>query len=345
MMEARNINVVLIGLVFASMPLVMQIGRMFFATVSDFWGRKLFFASNGLLTVVSGLIYYFARSPLEFLFGKVTEGTREGTLWAVNRAFLLEKSERKLTALLHLRAIVYAAYAVGSLVLGFLVIWFAFEGTMLLCSLIGGVGIILSLLLVGARKERFNMEKAMRFLDFRKKNRIFKAFLGLFLVMGMSFGFVEGFVFPLFLSTNGYSAEIIGFVIGVQTLLAGLFSYVFSKTSNVRGFILLGGVLFSATFLLLGFSSFLLAVALVLFYGVVQGIAAVGQEGILARITDEASYGTDIGLLMFGLHVGESVSLALSGFLIAAYGFAAPFLLAASTYVVFYMGSYVALRE
>jgi len=45
------------------------------------------------------------------------------------------------------------------------------------------------------------------------------------------------------------------------------------------------------------------------------------------------------------LHLGEALSLALSGFLIAIWGFAAPFMLAASTHVIFYVGSYAILKE
>ena len=89
MMKEGNIDIVMMGLVFASLPLIMQFGRMFFATVSDFWGRKPCFVYNGLLGVISGLIYYFAHTPVEFLFGKVMEGTKEGVIWAVNRPFLL----------------------------------------------------------------------------------------------------------------------------------------------------------------------------------------------------------------------------------------------------------------
>ena len=80
-------------------------------------------------------------------------------------------------------------------------------------------------------------------------------------------------------------------------------------------------------------------------YGFVEGIAGVGQEGILSRITDKDSYGTDIGLLMMGLHVGETLSLALSGLLISLWGFVAPFLLTASTYAVFSVASYLILSE
>jgi hypothetical protein len=48
---------------------------------------------------------------------------------------------------------------------------------------------------------------------------------------------------------------------------------------------------------------------------------------------------------MMGLHLGETVSMASSGILIDIWGFAAPFLLAASTYVIFYVGSYFILSD
>ena len=93
MMDERNIGIATIGLIFASLPIIFQLSRIFFATVSDFWGRKLFFILNGFLGAISGAIFYLAHTPLEFLFGKVMEGTKDGSLWAVNRAFLLEKGE------------------------------------------------------------------------------------------------------------------------------------------------------------------------------------------------------------------------------------------------------------
>ncbi len=345
MMIDRKIDIVMIGFVFASMPLIMQVGRMFFATVSDFLGRKPFFVSNGVLGVVSGLIYYIAHTPLEFLFGKIVEGTKEGAVWAVNRAFLLEKSSGHWRILVYLRAVVYVAYALGSLLAGFLIVWLWYEGTMLFCALFGAFVIFFSLLLVSERKERFSMAKALHFLDFRKKTRVFKIFLFLFFILGLTFGFIGGYVIPYFLKENRFGAEVIGLIVGLQVLLAGFFAYLFSKSSRMRKLILWSGILFSIVFLLLSFSSFVFAAVLVVVYGVAEGMSAIGQEGILSKICDKESYGTDIGLLMMGLHIGETASLALSGILITMWGFAAPFLSAALTYAVFYVGSYLILQE
>jgi len=345
MMMERNIDIVMIGFVFASMPLIMQLGRMFFATISDFLGRKPFFFLNGVLGIISGSIYYLAHTPLEFLFGKVVEGTKEGAVWAVNRAFLLEKAEGHWKILVYLRTVVYVAFAAGSLLAGFLVVWLFFDGTMLLCALFSIFGVLLALLLVGEKKERFSMAKALQFLDFRKKDRTFKIFLFLFFVIGLSAGFRGGFVIPLFLSSNGFTAETVGLIVGVQVLLAGLFSYLFSRSSQMRRLILLSGVLYSAMFFLLGFSSPAVAGALVITLGFVEGMMTIGEEMILSKICAKESYGTDIGLLMMGLHIGEASSLALSGVLISLRGFVAPFLLSGLVYVLFYVSSYFILKD
>lgn len=344
-MKERNVDVITVGLIFASLPMIFQLGRTVFATISEFWGRKVFFILNGFLGVVSNLIYYFALTPLEFIFGKVMEGTKDGSLWAVNRAFLLEKSEGKWRILVHLRTTVYVFYAVGSIMAGFFMVWLFYEGTLMLCALVGAFVVPIASLLVGEKRKKFSFVKALHLLDFRKKKKIFKIFLILFFAMGLSFGFRSGFVFPLFLSANGFDAEIIGILLGLQVLLAGLFSYLFARRWEMKKLILVSGVLYTVTLILLGFSSSVFAGILAVIYGVVEGLLSVGQEGILSKITSEGSYGTDIGLLMMGLHSGNTLSLALSGFLISLWGFAAPFLMSALTFTLFYVGSYFLLKE
>jgi len=46
-----------------------------------------------------------------------------------------------------------------------------------------------------------------------------------------------------------------------------------------------------------------------------------------------------------GFHIGESLSLALSGILVLLFGYAAVFIIAAATYAVFFAGSYLILKE
>lgn len=190
-----------------------------------------------------------------------------------------------------------------------------------------------------------SMAKAIGFLDFRKKKRIFKIFLVLFFVMGLSFGFRGGFVFPFFLSENGFDAETIGMLLGFQILLAGLFSHVFSRKMRIEKLILVSGLLYTLVFLLLGFANSIFAALLIVGYGMVEGLLSIGQEGIVSKITGKESYGTDIGLLMMGLHSGITLSLGVSGFLIEMWGFMALFSLSALTFATFYIISYFILKN
>jgi len=345
MMKERQINVVTVGFVYAAMPIIFQLGRMLFATFSDFWGRKVFFLSNGFLAVASGLIYYVAHTPLEYLFGKVVEGTKEGTLWAVNRAFLLEQGGGQLKTLIRLRTIVYIAYAVGSFAAGYLVARILFEGAMLLCATFGVIVVLVALTLKREKKEKFDFSKALRFLDFRKKEKLFRKFLILFCMMGVSLGLIGGFVLTWYLDASGFNLETIGLIIGTQILLAGMFSHLFSKTTRTRQSILLSGIMFAVTFLILDFTAPFLAAVLIVFFGAIQGIASIGQEAIASRISDRRSYGTDIGLLWTGFHITESISLALTGIMISQWGFTVPFILAALAYLIFAVGSYFALKD
>jgi len=345
MMKERQINVVTVGFVFAAMPIIFQLGRVLFATFSDFWGRKAFFVSSGFLAVASGLAYYVAHTPLEYLFGKVVEGTKEGTLWAVNRAFLLEQGGGQLRTLVRLRTVVYIAYAVGSFAAGYLVAWILFEGAMLLCAAFGVVVVLVALTLKRGKKEEFDFSKALRFLDFRKKEKPFRRFLILFCIMGLSLGLIGGFVLTWYLDASGFNLETIGLIFGTQILLAGMFSHLFSRTSRTRQSILLSGIMFAVTFLILGSAAPFLAAVLIVFYGVIQGMASIGQEAIASRISDKRSYGTDIGLLWTGFHITESLSLALAGIMISQWGFTVPFVLAALTYLIFAVGSYFSLKD
>jgi len=345
MMKERNIDVVTIGFVFASVPMIFQLGRMFFATVSDFFGRKIFFILNGFLNVVSSLIYYLAHTALEFLFGKVMESTKDASLWSVNRAFLLEKSVKKWRALVHLRTVAYISSAAGCLIAGFLVAWLLYEGTLILCAVIGAFIVPLSLFLVSRRKKDVSVKEALRVLDFRKKKKVFKTFLALFFVMGLSFGFVSGYVFPLFLSDNGFGAETVGMLLGVQILLAGLVSYAFAGRFKIQKLVLVSGLLYTFTLFVTGFSRSILAGVFIVAYGLVEGLLGIGQEGILSRIANKESYGTDIGLLWMGHHIGRTFSLAASGILIKMWGFTAPFLLSAFVFCFFYVISYFTLNE
>jgi hypothetical protein len=119
LMLSRGIDIVSLRFICASLPMVFQLTRLLFATLSDVRGRKLFFVSNGILTVLTLFAYYLAFFPLKFLFGKITEGTRNASLWAVNRPAILDRVKEKRKALSRLMSFNRVSEAVGRLASGF----------------------------------------------------------------------------------------------------------------------------------------------------------------------------------------------------------------------------------
>jgi hypothetical protein len=80
----------------------------------------------------------------------------------------------------------------------------------------------------------------------------------------------------------------------------------------------------------MGFVSYSSIWILILLLGIVNSAWGVGFEIVMTRITHERSYAGDIAMLFIGYHIVRSITLALSGFLIASLGFGAVFLIAAS---------------
>ena len=113
---------------------------------------------------------------------------------------------------------------------------------------------------------------------------------------------------------------------------------------KTKKLILTSCLLFPLPAILLSVSNTVMIPTLILLLGIGFGVSRASVEGILAKITDYRSYGTDIGLLMIGVHVGNTVSTALSGFIVASYGFGSVFLLSALLFVFYSIAAYKSLK-
>jgi len=337
LMLERKISIVTIGLVYASLPMIFLFTRVIFAALSDMIGRKIFFILNGMLNSLNVLFYYFAFTPLEFLSGKITEGVKDASIWSVNRAFLLEHSKDKRKMLSQMMAINYVSIAFGSLIAGFLIAWIFYSNTLIFCLLISLLLIPVSFLLQETYEKRLEVRSFLDFLDLRRREESFKRFLLFFLLTGLAYGFIGlptgGYILPIFLLENGFDSKTIGVLISLHMLITGL-SIPFFVKMKIEKVLLYGGLFSSFVLFLLGLARYFWGVFLILLLGIAMGIIHSVQEGIFSKATRDESYGSDIGLLMMGLHAGRTVSLAFSGFLIASFGFVAPFWLSALIFLI-----------
>ncbi|MBZ9569382.1 MFS transporter [Patescibacteria group bacterium] len=333
LMRERNISIVSIGLIYASLPMVFQLTRMGFALISDFMGRKIFFVFNGILKVFSSAIYYFAYSPLIFLSGKITESVSDACIWSVNRAFILDQEKRKRESLVKLRIFNIIFSALGKLMTGFLIVYFLYTNILIFCAILSIPIILIALTIVERKRGRFRVKEIFDHLDLNKKHVLFKKALFLFLMFGISLGFITGYVFPLFLKEIGFEPKTIGILLGAQMFLMGLSTFYVGKLKGK--FLFYWALFYSIVLSLIGLSGTALVGFFVIIFGIANGIVPVFQEDIFYKITRNGTYSTDIGLLTTSLHFGRTISLALSGFIITFYGFGPVFLLSALIFIIF----------
>lgn len=331
LMRERKVGLISIGLIYASLPLIFQAARMIFALISDFFGRKIFFILNGILKTVSLFVYCFAFSPLAFFGGRIADALSNASLWSVNRAFILEREDKKRDSLVRLRSFSTIFSAGGRLMAGFLAIYFLFENILIFCTILS-FSIFLIALTIEERK--FQSKMLFKFFDFKRKHPLFKKGLFLFLLSGLSVGFTGGYIFPLFLKSLGFETKSIGILLGFQMLLMGLFAFFLEKIKREKW--LWFGILYSAILFLIGyFKNVFLISVLVLFLGLISAILTVFQEDLFSKLARDETYATDIGLLTAAVHLGRTISLAFSGFLIEFYGFYSVFFLAGSIFIIF----------
>jgi len=335
MMVERKIDITTIGLVFAAVPFIFQLARMGFAAISDMVGRRIFFASHGALTSVTSAIFYFAKTPFHFLYGNTIQAIRGSAFWSVNRAYVLDVSKEPRKDLVIMRTVGYIVWGISSLIVGFLIVWFLYSGALLLVFIIGLIGILAAFGIKDEKNRKKFVRSALDNLDFRKRDKSFKKLILAFIVAGLSYGFIGGYIFPLFLNSAGFNVETIGILIGMQTVISGLFLYVYTKKGNLSKLLLYGGILYAITLSILGFANLPLVTIVFLLFGIGVGVTDGCYEGIFTLTVNRKSYASDIGLLLFGMNVATSISQAAAGFLIQNFGFGIVFIISAAIFLIY----------
>ncbi len=335
-MLERKIDIISIGLIYSALPIIFQLTRLAFSILSDFIGRKIFFLLNGVLRVFYTLIYYFAFSPLEFLFGKIAEGTSSASLWAVNRPFILEQNKEKWKNLVKMRIFDFIPEALGTLLAGFLITFLLYSNTLIFCIFISFLSIPVSLKIIEKKKKGLEIKELFEILNLSKKTKLFKRALIIFFILGLSLGLTAYYVFPLFLKENGYSTEAIGIILGIQVLINGISLPYLTKKLNFKKIVIYGAILYSTFLFLLCFMKNFWVGLILILLGIANGLLSIGIEAVFSRVaTNNFAYGTDVGLLMTTFHVGRTISLIFSGFLISLFSFSLLFIFSALIFLIY----------
>lgn len=335
LMLERNISIKSMGLIFAILPLVKQTYRLIFGMISDFLGRKRFYWLNGIMNVAYLTAFYFSTTALGFLIGNISQGLKSAALWSVNRAYMLDYSEKKERVLVKMMASDSIFYASGIMIAGFLITTFSYDKTLIFL-------ILLSLLLFpnikklkDKNKENVKILDILKSFDFKNKSEKFKKFFLIFFIQGFYWGLIGGYILPLFLKEAGMTKEFIGLLLGIRGFLGGMAVFAFRSFGKAKDKLLICGILSSILIALFPFVDIKILSILIVIVGISTNISDIGQETIFVQAADSGSLAADIGFLMIGTHVGMTVTQALSGFLISSYGFTFLFITASVLKVLF----------
>ncbi|MFH0711209.1 MAG: MFS transporter [Candidatus Aenigmatarchaeota archaeon] len=319
MMVERKINIITIGFIFGILPFTFQILRILFATLSDHFGRRKFLLLHGIATAVSSIVYYFAFTPLQFLAGKLTEVVKDASIWSINRPIMMDHSKDKRYGLILMRVYDNIFSAVGILISGLLLSYLFFSNSILAVFIMGLLIIPIPIFIKSPKNNGGSFKKAFSSLNFLKKTSSFKKFMIFYLIMGLADGFATSYIFPLFLSQKGFTPDLIGFILGIQCIIAGFSTFVFRKISIRKSLIL--SLSYPVLLFILPFSSGVFISIFIFLIGITFGLIISSSEGVVSLVSNKNRYGSDTGIIFLGYNLGRTINLSISGLIISSYGF------------------------
>ena len=345
---AQNVNLAEIGLVVSVLPLVFLVARLLFAAVADRVGwSHIFFLVNWPTTLVATAIYYVANSLPAFLAGKITEGLRDASYWAVNRAAIFDlspgRAEKEAT---RNNAVIWLATAVGSAGAGLGIAYAGFSSTLLVLIVASTAVGIPAGMLWKTRKPVLckNREKKLGMaLDPRGKSKAFW-----WASVALMFNSIATYplltlLLPVFMQVQlGYSYLLIGVLFMLYNVVASATTFLTLRMSlSLKRVIVQSAIAFLASVFLT--SSGLFFPALLFALAFARGFGVAFFEHLVAKVAkDSQNVCVDIGWLHVPMRIAEFATVMTAGFAALAVGYAPVF---AATGVFFIVFSLMSFRQ
>ena len=344
---AQHVNLAEIGLVLSALPLVFLVARLLFAAIADQVGwSHIFLLVNWPATVISTVIYYVANSLSAFFAGKVMEGLRDASYWAVNRTAIFHlSSEREGREATRTNAVIWLATAIGSAAAGLGIAFAGFSSTILVLILASAaIGIPAGMLWkTGKKSAKPQTKSLLKLLDPRGKSSAFWWASAALMFNSLATYPLVTLLLPVFMNQQmGYSYIVIGVLFMLYNLIASLTTFLTLKTPlSFRRAVIQSIVALLASILLAGSGLFFPALLFALAF--VRGFSVAFFEHLVARVAkDSQNVCVDIGWLHVPMRLAEFSSVLSAGFVAQAVGYAPVF---AATGVFFAVFSFMSFRQ
>lgn len=342
----QNVSLAGIGLVLSVLPLVFLAARLLLAAVADQIGwAHIYLLVNWPATLAATIIYYVAASLPAFLAGKVVEGFREASYWAVTRTAIFHLSpNREGRAATMNNAIIWLATAIGSAVAGTGIAYAGFHWTIVVLMFASAaVGIPAVLLWKTVRNSQAKTGNLLGRLSPRRKGRAFWLVSLTVMFNSLATYPLVTLLLPVFMEQElSYSYLDIGLLFMLYNLVASATALLTLRTPlNAKRAALQSAVALVSTFALaysgLFFPALLFALAFV------RGVSIAFFEHCVAKVAkDSRNVSVDIGWLHVPMRLAEFSSVLAAGFVVQAMGYAPVF---AATGVFFVIFSVISLHQ
>lgn len=344
----KNVDLAAIGLVLSVLPLVFLVTRLFLAAIADRIGWSyIFLLVNWPANVFSTLIYYAASSLPVFLVGKVVEGLRDSSYWAVTRTAIFHLSpNREGREATRNTAVIWLATAIGSAAAGIGIAYLGFSPTLLFLMMTSLTIGLPAALLWKVGKSRRQKDRGIRgMLSPRGKGRAYW-----FVSVALMFNSLATYplvtlLLPAFMSQEmGYSYVLIGVLFMLYNLIASVTTFLTLKRPlTVKRAVLQSTIAMAASTSLAFAGMFFPAVFFALAF--VRGFSAAFFEHSVAKIASGSrNVSVDIGWLHVPMRLAEFSSVLTAGFVAQALGYAPVFAASGIFFAVFSFMSLRALR-
>jgi MFS family permease len=346
---ARNVDLAEIGLVLSVLPIVFLVSRLLFAAIADQIGwSHILLLVNWPAALVSSTIYYVANSLPPFVAGKIVEGLRDSSYWAVSRTAIFQLSPKQAgREATRTNAIIWLATAAGSAAAGVGIAYLGFSPTILLLILSSAlIGIPAGLLWkIGKKASTSKSQTLLRMFDPRRKGKTFWQ-ISLVLTFNSLANYpLVALLLPVFMDQQmGYSYVWIGLLFMLYNLIASVTAFLTLKTSlSLRRAVIQSIIAVSTSVFLAG--SGLAFPVLLCALAFVRGLSLAFFEHLVAREARSGkSVSFDVGLLHVPFRMAEFLSVLTFGFVAQALGYVPVFAATGIFSAVFSLTAFHLLR-
>jgi MFS family permease len=340
---AKNVSMAEIGLVLSALPLVFLIARLLFAAVADQIGwSHIFVLVNWPATFLATAIYYVSSALSAFFSGKIMEGLRDASYWAVNRSAIFDLSPgREGREATRTNAIIWLATAVGGATAGVGITLAGFSWTLvMLMGASAVIGIPAVLLWKVGRRITKPEASFWQSMNPRGKSRAFWwASIALMFNSIATYPLVT-LLLPIFMQVQlGYDYITIGILFMLYNVTASVTTFLTLRVGLSAKRAVAQSIIALAASITLA-NSGLLFPAVLLILGFARGFAVSYFEHLVHKVArNSKNVCVDIGWLHVPMRLAEFATIISFGFLAQTVGYAPVFAVTGIFWATFSMMS------